>query len=419
MRIMIFETNYEGHRLQYVRSIIEALRELPISSILLITCKKVIDSREFGVHLADVRDEIDVDASIEVSRGSSYRASLARFFALNKAIKRHRPDHVYVPYADGLMQVSGIANMFRLCWDQQQTIAEGLLMRGRFAYHFESGFGRMKDWASLIPLSFAPFDAIHQLDPIAFKFAQNYNQSLARRCRLIPEAVEPMHPISSAAAREILGIAVEGRYLGCLGWLDARKGVDLLIRSFALAPLLASDRLLLMGHIESEIEELLQGEFAAFVASGRIVVVSGHASQEKFHLGLSAVDVICTPYPRHIGSSGIVVRAAVLEKPVLGSNSGWIGAVIQCFGLGWICDVEDTSEFSAAIGSALGLSSSYRPSEAAATFAHFHSLENFKIHLTRLIRDRLGIAEARTVVLWEWNKPLRPYQSTTGLNPSA
>jgi glycosyltransferase involved in cell wall biosynthesis len=409
---MIFETDCAGHRLQYVRSIIDALREAGVSDVLFVTSPGVVESPEYRTHLQDVGGSLTIDASSKASLRPASLAALSRFIALRKSVKQYQPDHVYVPYGDGLIQVSGVANLLSLCWRRKNTIVEGLLMRGGYAYPVCGALEKLKGMASLWSLGWSPFDVIHQLDPFAFEYVKMHRRRLFGRCRLIPEAVEQIQPIRPEVAREMLKVDVDGRYLGCLGWLDTRKGVDLLIRSFASARLRANDRLLLMGNVDPQIQCMLDGEFATLVQEGRIVVIKGYVSQEAFHLGFSAADVLVAPYPRHIGSSGIVVRAASIGKPILGSNFGWIGAVIQDFGLGWICNVQDCVEFSKTIEHAMEHLQNYRPSESGAGFARYHTLENFKLHWTRQIRQRLGKKVTPKLVCWDSNGLLRPFART-------
>ena len=133
----------------------------------------------------------------------------------------------------------------------------------------------------------------------------------------------------------------------------------------------------------------------------RLILIDRYVSEETFNLGLNAADVVCTPYPRHIGSSGIVVRAAAMERPVLASEYGWVGAVTQAFRLGQTCPVDNLDQFAMKIRESLDDAPTYRLSEGGRRFVSFHTLRNFSAHLTVRILARLGHQPTTALMPWE------------------
>lgn len=167
------------------------------------------------------------------------------------------------------------------------------------------------------------------------------------------------------------------QYRQPLGRRREQKGTDLLVRAFAAARVKANDRLLLVGKIAPTIRRLIESEMKPWLQDGRLILIDGYVSHELFCLALNAADVICTPYPRHIGSSGIVVRAAAIGKPILASSYGWVGAVVSTFGLGSTCVVSKIEEFSQKLEASLESSASYRQPHEATRFVRFHTIANF------------------------------------------
>ena len=175
--------------------------------------------------------------------------------------------------------------------------------------------------------------------------------------------------------------------------MDRRKGIDLLIRAFAASGLGPEDRLYLLGPQEAEIRAMLEGEHAALVRAGRIISRDRFIPREDLAASLAAMDLVCTPYPRHVGSASIVIRAAAAGRPVLGCSFGWIAAMVPRFGLGWTCDVESIDEFGAAIRQRLDESDRWRPGRALQRFIEFHSPENFVRCWTEQIRGIRGLEQ--------------------------
>lgn len=400
MRTLIFELDHSGHRLQYVRVLIDALAPLN-EEVLFFTSDRVIESDEYKTHLREVESSFRVITCPYKSHTGPLRRALAKVNAFRAALKHHHPDHVFVPYADGLAQLLGIARMVGALDIPAGVEIEGIMMRGGFAYPTDKWADRLRAWISLAATKMLPFEVLHQLDPIPFSALKKMRGKFHAHCRIIPEPVEAIERIDRAEARRKIGIPVHGRFVVNLGSGDTRKGTDLLLRAFARAKLKSDDRLLLVGKLSSEIRRLIEDEMKAAVQDGRLIVIDQYVSHEQFCLGLNAADVICTPYPRHIGSSGIVVRAAAIGKPILASNYGWVGAVVSTFGLGSTCEVAKIEEFSHQIEASLKGSASYMPPEQARRFVRFHTLANFSAHITARIRARRGEASLRGDFSWE------------------
>lgn len=400
MRVLVFELDHSGHRLQYVRVLIDALSPFCVE-VLLFTSDRVIDSDEYKTHLREVESSFRVITCPYKSHTGPLRRALAKVTAFRAALRNHHADHVFVPYADGLAQLLGMVRMVGALDIPAGVEIEGIMMRGGFAYPTDKWADRIRAWISLAATKMLPFEVLHQLDPIPFSALKKMQGQFNAHCRIIPEPVEAIEPIDRAEARRKIGIPVHGRYLVNLGSGDTRKGTDLLLRAFARAKVKSDDRLLLVGKLAPAIRRLIEADMKTWVQDGRIILMDEYVSHEQFCLGLNAADVICTPYPRHIGSSGIVVRAAAIGKPVLASSYGWVGAVVSTFGLGTTCSVSDSVEFAHHITESLEIASEYRQTADGARFVRFHTISNFAAHITTRLRSRMGVLPLREHVSWD------------------
>lgn len=398
MRVLIFEPDHTGHHLHHVRALAGAFSDLG-TEVTVALDRAAPASREYDVHLGDLCAH--VDASMPESEGTPLARAVAAARALAAAVRRHRPDHVLVPYGDGLTQVLGVGRLVAFNPFPRGVEAETLLMRGGFAYPRERRREALRDQVTLSAMALAPWTRIHHLDPLPYDIVQKRGGALARRSRVIPEPVESSPCLDRLEARRQLGVPEDGPYVGCVGMLDGRKGVDRLVRAFVeVAPRLPSARLLLMGRVKAPVDAALAGEGAALVRSGRIVVVDRYVSDEELGTAFSALDLVCTPYPRHIGSSGVVVRAAAAERPLLGSDFGWVGWSIRRFGLGHVCDVREPPAFARALEASLGAAPLFRLGAPARGFVAFHTMANFLAAWTARARERLGLDPEPTGIGW-------------------
>lgn len=400
MRVLIFEPDHTGHHLHWVRLLVDGLRPLGVEIVVSLG-GQAFGSPEYKTHLAQFENEIRFDSMPPLMPDKPWRLMRWNTRCFADTMKRVAPDHVLIPYGDGLAQGIGIARIFGhdLLAD---AIGEVLLMRGAYAYPISRLSQSIAQRASLEAIGMGSWSVVHYLDPIPFEYVQRRGGDLARRGRLMPDPVEPAPRVSTAQARAALGIPTDGRYIGCVGLIDGRKGADTLIKAFAEADLAPNDRLLLCGKHSDPVREMLSGAYKPLRDAGRVISFDQYVSQEQLLNAVSALDIMCTPYPRHIGSASILNRAAAAGKFVLGSNWGLIGLTISRFGLGLACDCTNVGELSAAVAVAMDRAMNYVPGEPARRFVEYNTIENFHACWTRGIRRRLGLPPSPMLRTWQW-----------------
>lgn len=407
MRCLVFEPSRYGHRFSYLRHLVEAIAELADEVVVTVN-RSAPGSSEYREHIEPIKSLVTVDSSIPQGEDLSALGFCRQaFVALRSVVRHHRPDHVFVPSADGVTQMMGPARLLGISPFRGGMESEGVTLRETFAYPARSGRGWVFARLSLIAAAAAPWTVVHHIDPLPFEALQRRGGRYARRSKLLPEPVEPITAVDKHEARRRLNIPVSGCYIGNAGFLDRRKGTDLLIRAFAEARRSEDDRLLLVGCVASHIRTLLEGDYAALVDSGSIIVVDRYVSDEAFATSLSAMDVVAACHPRQVGSSGIVVRAPKVGRPLLGSDFGWVGRMINRFSLGRTCNVRDHDALVQAVTESLRGAEELRLNEAARRFMQYHTVDNFSASITQRLRDRLGRPPADGLRTWQWvNEPL-------------
>lgn len=389
MRVLIFEPDHEGHRLQYVRTMLPGLLELS-DHVTVALPADALASREFAVHLAGACAGVHFDTKLHRAPGAGLKNAKAKFDAFRAAIERCRPDHVYVPYGDGLAQFLGIPGAWRRAVSRGVEV-ETLLLRGAVAYPGTTVKERLKGRLSFAAAVRPPWSALFHLDPIVYEWVAQRGGALASRLQLMPDPVEPPGADDRATVLHRLGLPDDGRYVGAAGVMNRHKGIDLLLKAFAIAKLPATDRLLLAGRQTDDVRALLDGEFAPLVRSGRIISLDRVLPTDDIAAAIAAMDVVCVPYPRHIGSASIVIRAAAAARPVLATDFGWCGYVVPRFDLGRVVDVKDPAAFATTLSRTLEEAGTFRLSEAGERFVGFHTPDNFRAHWTAGLRRRMNL----------------------------
>lgn len=388
MNVLIYEPTHSGHRFNYIRLIIPELVKLNVNITIAITSEAKA-SDEFKVHLENLSNHFSV---YEIRPKNDEAHPLQKVshdvWQLQRLIRERKPDHVYVPSGDGKAQLLGLLNKLGILRLPPDLVMEAILFKGSGAYRGAHLLRRIYDHVLLATLKISPFSTLHYIDPIAFEWNAKHDVRLAAKGALLGDPVEPMLAIPTTEARMQLGIPVEGLYIGTVGALKPRKGINLLIEAFLSAKLEFVTHLLLAGKQYPGVSNLVDA-YAQGPGADRIVTINRYLSNKEFNLALCAMDVVCVPYPRHKGSSGIILSAAQLGKPVLATEYGWIGKTTSHFKLGRTIPVQNQEVFAEAIRQSLLNAQDFKPSQAWIEYSQQITASAFTKSLTALLRQRL------------------------------
>jgi glycosyltransferase involved in cell wall biosynthesis len=158
---------------------------------------------------------------------------------------------------------------------------------------------------------------------------------------------------SREAARQWLAVPEDAPVFLFLGLLSARKGADLLLEALprleAEAP--GDWRFLVVGQPELVGEPELERCRSRLERPERLVARLGFAPDEDLDRYFLAADAVVLPYRRsHLGTSGILQRAAAAGKVAVVSDVGDIGPTVAEHGLGLVVEPEDVAGLVRALG---------------------------------------------------------------------
>jgi glycosyltransferase involved in cell wall biosynthesis len=133
--------------------------------------------------------------------------------------------------------------------------------------------------------------------------------------------------IDQAAARERLGLPVDGHVFLSIGFIQPHKGFDRAVRAFrGLPPETTS--LHVVGSVRVEERQYLEhlDDLRTEVDSTPGAHLHDtYVSDELFDVWLVAADTVVLPY-RHIWSSSVLERAAMYERAIIASRVGGLAA---------------------------------------------------------------------------------------------
>jgi glycosyltransferase involved in cell wall biosynthesis len=108
---------------------------------------------------------------------------------------------------------------------------------------------------------------------------------------------------------------------------------------------------------------------------------------------VSHCDVVLAPYQRFVGSSGTLVWAAALQKPVLAQSYGLVGELVRRFQLGEAVDTQSPDALSGAVARLLdpSLRARYRHEMLRDQFLAGRNQHDFGDTWLRALRPHLSI----------------------------
>lgn len=395
--ILIYEPNLSGHRAYYASVLSKALLAIGCNVHLAVP-EDGIKTPEGKTFLADVFPETtSIPLPPVNSNLSATQKGTTKLRMLAETVKRGNFCHVYVPHADGVTQAWGLTprpgRLFH-----PDCVLEGLMMRGGFAYPRDGFLGRARSRGSWSLQRRARWTRLHQLDPLVWKRIEAHNRSRRPTNALLPEAIEPFVSQDSVIARKNLKIG-NGEYLiVCPGGINENKGCDHLAKAVSQFLCDVPVRLVLWGKHSHKMRDII----ASIGPCQRITSVDRFATDREFEMLFAASDVVAVCYPRHVGSSSILIRAAKAGKQVLASDWGWVGWATQAFSLGNVCDATSPESIASSIRllriQQNGQSTLERSEgERKRKFLEYHTLENHQAHWTSLYRELHGLPKPKTL----------------------
>ncbi len=352
-RLLAMEIEVRGHHAMWVRNLALAWQEfgMPADVTFLVTPKffeihadvvqYVRDRTEFGVSIESITEE--EARRMERSRFTRYFLAWDYFCDYAERLDADRGLLIYfdmfqLPMTLGRRSPCPVTGIyFRPTFHYGHTLAN-------YTPSWFEWFKGFRKRALLGRVLRNPmFERLFCLDHFAAEFI---NERMPSKTIVAPLAdayfETESRPDRVAALRASLEIE-SGRLICCsLGVMDRRKGIVELLEAMPLLSQEAAARLclLLVGYMDAgyaaqvlPVLERIKGECGV-----QIVLRNTFVAEQEFQDYFDLSDVQLATYQRHMGSSQMLIRSARDGKPVLASDYGMMGEIVQRYALGLTCD---------------------------------------------------------------------------------
>jgi len=399
MRVLVFEQWGGGHYTDYLEYLVPKISELA-SEVILAICSSFYDSEGFQrirsswFGCPNLRFDLDVPES---DPALPWQDRLKLLFNLREAIRRNKPDYVFVPSGDAQTIALGLAGPFSFGRLSLNTISECIL-------HYGYGPGAMNLKSSAKRVIYNTAFTLSSWDKLNFVNCLLY-ESLVKsdrrgRIGMVPSPIPPPLLLGRQEARRLFGCPEDGRMIGFIGNMDHRKAIPELLQGFRRARLGMSDRLVLAGPLAPEFAALIEREYSSVRQQERLIVIDRWLTERELLVGYSACDVVCLPYYNFPNLSSLMLRAIAAQRHVLVHDFGWMRAIARRFDAASVCDIYDASSFGAAIEGVLERAPQYRFTSAMQALVDYHSPRNFVEHSVVTLRNLLGRPAIQPLTSW-------------------
>lgn len=220
---------------------------------------------------------------------------------------------------------------------------------------------------------------LFSLDPY---FVEAYRSSKAQVLSL-PDGIESQNPSSNALKIKLqIGVEDHRKLILFFGSIARRKGIFEVLDAIELLSSNDQERLCLAiaGKVTSEDQSVLVDRLDSLERHSGVQFIKElrFISDVEMSDLFTSSDLVLLPYLQHAGSSGVLIRAAVAGKPVLGSHEGLIGQYIRDYGLGLRVTSSHPSEIATGILKFLNSPEDFPfDADRVQDFATQHSAEGF------------------------------------------
>jgi glycosyltransferase involved in cell wall biosynthesis len=383
--LMLFDMQVTGHHSVYIKHLIQYWKTEQLSGLLhVVVIPAFLDRHGDVVAIAEAGSNIRFTAitAAESAHLEQQKSLVSQGFTEWELFCRYARQ---LQVQQGMLMQVDVFQLPLMLRKQAPCEIAGIYFRPTFHYHEfaqhqSSRQDVIRQWRQKLILALAlrhpQFKQLFSLDPFAVKAIDRLGAAV--QTVPLPDPVEPSddQDLALQELQQELGIQPGRKVMLLFGELSQRKGIYPLLQAVeALPPEIGQQICLVVaGPIERTEQDAIQAALDRLATLPnvqvitRIQYVKGRQVQQYFHLA----DIILALYQRHVGMSSVLVHAAAAQKPILASNYGLLGELVQRHQLGIVVDSESCAAIQAGIISWLQQPNCCDPQQME-SFAHQHN----------------------------------------------
>lgn len=344
-RIVLFDTIIDGHHADYLTHLITYWLDYQPADELLVVAQASFEPVFQGLvaqrpgAAPTLRFVPLPQAEIDAVHGvSPVKRSFREWNLQLRYIRTYQPTHVLLMYFD-------IFQLGILLGRKAPCAISGIYFRPDFHYGRQPGLkARLNGWRKKLTLT-----AIFRRHVLTNLFCLDHS-AVAALNRLstgtsvipLPDPVKTyaLEPDETDELRRTLRIEPGRQVFLLFGYLDERKGIEPLLAALTTVDSTLHRRicLLLVGAIKPDYQQQIDARIAGISPAIQIIRVFEEVKGRRIQAYFEVSDYVLALYQRHVGMASVVIRAAVSGKPLLASDYGYLGRLVQTEQIGLVTD---------------------------------------------------------------------------------
>lgn len=352
--LVCFDLSIYGHHPHYILQLCRGWGETqPAGKLYFVV------SPEFLTVHADVVHECNGVSAVEFVAVShaEYAALKPRRSGIDRNLRNFQEWQLFAQYANQLQADHGVILYLDTCLlpmalgQSFPCPFSGIYFRPTFHYHTFTpqpltSRDRLQVWREKWILARAlrhpQFRTLLSLDPIAPHHIPLPNHRVRAIALADPVDLSQPRLTSQANVRQTLGIEGDRTVFLLFGALTARKGIYPLLQSLEQLPHAIAQNvcLVLLGEASSEVQQRITDSITTLRQRTPLQIITRYefVDEVELHEHIAMADVVLALYQKHVGMSGILMQAALHQKPVLSSDYGLMGELVRRYELGVAID---------------------------------------------------------------------------------
>ena len=245
----------------------------------------------------------------------------------NNITKNHKIDKIFLPYLDDFaFSLSLLGSPFG------DTSYSGISMRQQF--HLENKFSKLtlviKRYLFSRLLKKKLLKNIFIIDPKLNEYIEFSYKNISHKVKYFADPVNDLKQTPKSTSRELLTIPNDNLVVLVFGYLDERKGVDVLINWAIANNTISPVTILLIGTQSPELKTFLNS--LTFKSKIQIIVKDEFVSETLEGIYFSVADIVWIAYPKFLLMSSVLIKAAQAETNILFYDEGLISYFANKYG---------------------------------------------------------------------------------------
>jgi glycosyltransferase involved in cell wall biosynthesis len=358
MHIFLVETVMSGHHSIYMGRIaagfIKAGHQVTVSvlqsdvqhpSVLQLQVEYGADLNIFPIN------DAEYNAAFQTRLGEVGREiALRRLFGdvYQKINDKKKVDHVFLPFLDYCLYAFGLLGS-----PFGKTKWSAICMRPSFQYTYfgviapKPKLAAVKEWLFFKLLRIKTLVKLFTIDELLAQYVTEKYPAYIPCIQYLPDPAELHGDHTYESARQALDIPTHAKVVLVYGAIDERKGLDALVQAAASSDTPQHVHVLVVGKQTAWAKQFLSTSHAQILErSNRLHVIDDFVNDATQQMVFAACDVVWLGYRNHYTMSGVLVLAAISNKPSIATRDGLIGWMVKNRKLGCAINVNALNDVS-------------------------------------------------------------------------